>query len=140
MNSAIYFHTQHNINCAKIINKIIKGDKYIKYYNKFLIPYQCKIIDQQHNTIIGNFLYPMWNVLERSVLSSGPSFDYSYIKGNNYMIGINTSKLTKYNILGQSLVYGNELKAYKQTLFPNSILFFSIEKEIAEPLIKNGLL
>lgn len=145
MSSPIIFHTQYNINCAKIINQFIKGDKYIKCYNKYLIPYQCNYINYPYRIIYGNFVYPMWNTLERKILSKGATFNYSYIKGKDFITEVNPSTLGDYNIFTyniftNSFMYVNGIEAYEHTLQPNSILLFSINKSIAEPLIQNQLL
>ena len=140
MSPQIIFHTQHNINCAKIINQFVKGDKYIKYYNKYLIPYHCRQINQPNRMIYGNFVYPMWNTLERTILARGAIFDYSYIKGKDFVVEVNPSTLRDYHIFGQTFVYANGIKVCEQTIQPNSILFFSLDKTVAEPLIKSQLL
>ena len=140
MSSQVIFHTQHNINCAKIVNQFIKGDKYIKCYNKYLIPYHCKQINQPNRMIYGKFVYPMWNTLERTILSRGALFNYSYMKGKDFVIEFNPSTFRDYHIFGQTFVYANGIKACEHTLQPNSILFFSIDKAVAEPLIRQQLL
>ena len=140
MSSPIIFHTQHNINCAKIINQFMKGDKYIKCYNKYLIPYQCNHINRPYRIIYGNFVYPMWNTLERTILSKGTTFNYSYIKGKDFITEVNPSTLGDYNIFTHTFLYANGIEACEHTLQPNSILLFSIDKAIAEPLIQNQLL
>ena len=140
MNSPIIFHTQHNINCTKIINQFNKRDKYIKYYNKYLIPYHCKQIDHQKHMIYGKFVYPMWNTLERYLLTRNTIFNYSYMNGKDFIIEINPSIVKKYHIFGHKSIYINGIKANEHTLRSNSILLFSIDIAIAEPLIQNQLL
>lgn len=140
MASQVIFHTQNNINCNKIINQLIKGDKYVKHYNKYLIPYYCKQINHPNRVIYGNFVYPMWNTLERTILSRGAIFNYSYIKGKDYVIECNPSTFRDYHIFGETFVYPNGVKACEHTLLPNSMLLFSIDKDIALPLIQNQLL
>ena len=140
MSPQVFFHTQHNINCAKIINQFIKGDKHIKYYNKYLIPYHCKEINHPNRMIYGKFVYPMWNTLERTILTRGAVFNHSYIKGKDFSIEFIPSTFRDYHIFGQTFVYANGIKACEHTLQSNSILFFSIDKAIAEPLIKGHLL
>jgi hypothetical protein len=140
MSSPIIFHTQHSINCTKIFNQFIKGDKYIKYYNKYLIPYRCNHINHPYRMIYGNFVYPMYNTLKKSILSKGTTFNYSYIKGNEFITEFNPTTLRDYNIFSQTFLYPNGIEVCEHTLQPKSILFFSIDKAIAEPLIQNQLL
>ena len=140
MSSQVIFHTQHNINCTKIFNQFIKGDKYIKYYNKYLIPYRCNHINHPYRMIYGNFVYPISNTLKNNILSKGATFNYSYIKGKEYITEFNPSTLGDYNIFCQTFLYPNGIEACEYTLQPKSILFFSIDKAIAEHLIQNQLL
>jgi hypothetical protein len=140
MASQVIFHTQNNINCNKIINQLIKGEKYVKHYNKYLIPYHCTQINHPNRVIYGKFVYPMWNTLERTILSRGAIFNYSYIKGKDYVIECNPSTFRDYHIFGETFVYANGVKACEHTLLPNSMLLFSIDKDVALPLIQNQLL
>ena len=140
MSSQVIFHTSKQINCAKIINQFIKGDKYVKCYNQYLIPYHCHNINPENRMIFGRFLNPMWNTLERALLSRGTVFNHSYIKRNDFTIEINPNTFRDYHIFGQTFVYANGIKAYEHTLNTNSILLFPIDKTIAEPLIANYLL
>lgn len=140
MSSQVIFHTQRSINCAKIVNQFIKGEKYIKCYNKYLIPYHCREINQSNRMIYGKFVYPMWNTLERTILARGAIFSHSYMKGKDYVLEFNPTTFRDYHIFGQTFVYANGIKACEHTIQPNSILFFSIDKAIAEPLINHQLL
>ena len=140
MSSPILFHTSHSIKCSKIMNQFMKGEKYIKCYNKYLIPYHCAKINHENRMIFGRFIYPIWNTLERTILARGTVFNYSYIKGKDYTIEINPSIFKDYHIFGQTFVYANGIKVCEHTLQENSILLFPIDKVIAEPLIKNHLL
>jgi hypothetical protein len=140
MSTNVFFHTQHNIRCSKIIDQFIKGDKYIKYYNKYLIPYYCRDVNQENRMIYGKFVYPMWNTLERTILSRGAVFSHSYIKGKDFVIEFNPSVYKDYHIFGQTFVYANGIKAHESTLKPNTVLFFSLDKAVAEPLIKTQLI
>ena len=140
MSSQVIFHTTKQINCNKIVNQFIKGDKYIKCYNKYLIPYHCKGINHPNRMVYGNFIYPMWNTLERTILARGAIFNYSYIKGKDFAIEFNPNTLRDYHIFGQTFVYANGIKACEHTLQSNSILLFSLDKAVAEPLIRNQML
>jgi hypothetical protein len=90
--------------------------------------------------IFGRFIYPMWNTLERVILARGAIFNHSYIKGNDFTIEFNPTTFRDYHIFGQTFVYANGIKACEHTLLENSILFFAVDKSIAEPLIKSELL
>jgi hypothetical protein len=90
--------------------------------------------------IYGNFVYPISNTLKNNILSKGATFNYSYIKGKEYITEFNPSTLGDYNIFCQTFLYPNGIEACEYTLQPKSILFFSIDKAIAEPLIQNQLL
>ena len=140
MNPPVILHTQHNINCAKIIHKFINGDKYIKYYNKYLIPYHCQQVNHLNHMIYGKFVYPMCNTLENTLLTKGACFNYSYMKGKDFIIEFNPSIVNEYHIFTQNCRYPNGIKVYTRTLLSNSILLFSIDKATADPLIQSQLL
>lgn len=141
MSSPILFHTSHSIKCSKIINQIIKGEKYIQYYNQYLIPYHCHTINQENRMIFGRFIHPLFrNTLERTILARGTVFSHSYIKGNEFIFEVNPSTFKEYHIFGQTFIYANGIQVCEHTLKPNSILLFPIDKTIAEPLIINQLL
>ena len=82
----------------------------------------------------------MWNTLERTILARGAIFSHSYMKGKDYVLEFNPTTFRDYHIFGQTFVYANGIKACEHTIQPNSILFFSIDKAIAEPLINHQLL
>jgi hypothetical protein len=140
MNSLSILHCQHQINHSKFINHFIKGEKYFKHFNHYLIPYHCKDVNHNNCLIIGNFINPMWAPVERAMLTNANEFNYNYIKGKDFTIEYTPRKLTNYHIFGERRVYPNSILAYKNTLQPDSILLFPIHKDIAQPLINNQLL
>jgi hypothetical protein len=133
-------HSQHKINCNKIISHFLNGGRYFKHYNKYLIPYYCRDINHTNRIIDGRFTVPMWNVLERHILSQGSTFDYSYFKGDNFVIEMTPTTFHNYHILGAKRIYADGVYACNHTLMPNSILLFPLERHIAEPLIDRQLL
>jgi hypothetical protein len=133
-------HSQHKINCTKIINHFNNGGRYFKHYNKFLIPYYCRDVNHTNRIIDGRFNTPMWNILERYLLSEGNTFEYSYLKGTNFVIEMTPTTFQNYHILGQKRIYVDGVYACGHTLLPNSLFLFSLDKRIAEPLIDRQLL
>ena len=140
MNGNILLHTQHKINCAKFVKHFMEGGKYIKQYNYYLLPYQCTGISQQNCMIDGNFAYPVWRTLERTLLSRGTTFKYTYMKGHDFIIEISPSTFKKYHIFGETYVYPHGIKICPQILQPNSLLLFSVPCSVADPLISNQLM
>jgi hypothetical protein len=140
MNSHIILHSPISINSSKFVTAFISGNRHYKYYNTYLIPYHCKNIDYNNKIIIGSFIYPIWNTIERTVLTNSSKFTYSYLKGNNYTIEYNSNSLHNYHILGKNHIHMNTIKIYETILKPNSLLLFPIDKALAEPLIYSGLM
>jgi hypothetical protein len=140
MNSIIILHSQYHINPTKFVNHFNKGEKYFKYLNYYLIPYHCKDVNHNNRLVIGNFIYPMWAIIERSMLTRSNIFNYTYIKGKDFTIEYTPNSLTNYHIFGTHRVYPNGILANNITLQPNSILLFPIHKDIATPLINNQLI
>lgn len=140
MKSLSIIHSHHQINPSKLLSQLVKGEKYFKHYNHYLIPYQCQDINHNNRLIMGNFMYPMWNTLERAILSQCSDFNFNYLKGNDFTIEYMPSRLTDYHIFGRRNVFPNRIRVYSNTLQSNSILLFPIPKEIAVPLIENKLL
>ena len=140
MKSLSIIHSCHQINPSKILSHLVKGEKYFKHYNTYLIPYQCQDINYNNRLIMGNFIYPMWNTLERAILSNNTDFSYNYLKGNDFTIEYVPSKLGDYHIFGNRCIYPNRIRANSNTLQPNSMLLFPIPKELAIHLIENKLL
>jgi hypothetical protein len=140
MTSQIVIHSQNSINCKKIISQLLKGNQYIKYYNNYLIPYTCLDINHQNRIINGKFINPIWNVIERRILTGGGNFNYSYVKGKDFTLEFEPNKLRDYHIFGRTYVYANAIEISDTLLRPNTILLFSLDKNIAEPLIQNKLI
>jgi hypothetical protein len=133
-------HSNQQINISKYIDYLLKGEKYFKYYNHYLIPYQCQSVNHNNRLIIGNFVYPMWNTIEKAILSHNIDFKYNYVRGKDFTIEYNPRRLNDYHISGKMNIFPNKIRAYSNTLQPNSILLFPIHKKIAQPLIDNQLL
>lgn len=136
----IIFQSQQRINCSRVLQQYLKGERHFKHYNSYLIPYSCSNIDYDNRMIMGNFIYPMWNTLERTILTKGDKFEYSYIKGKDFTIELNPSSFKKYHIFGRTFVYPNAVEISETVLKPNTILLFSIPKIVADPLIQNKLM
>jgi hypothetical protein len=136
----IFFHTPYTINCGRIISQFIKGEKHLKYYNNYLVPYHCSHINHEKQVILGNFVHPMWGTAARNVLNKTEKFNHSYVKGSDFTLEFNPSAFKQYNILNQSNLHLYPIQVSDILLKPNSILLFSIHKDVAEPLIKNKLM
>jgi hypothetical protein len=140
MSGNILLHTQHKINCAKFVKHFMQGGKYIRQYNYYLLPYQCTGISIPNRMIDGHFINPVWHTLERSMLSRGTTFKYTYMKGGDFIMEIEPSKFKEYHIFGKTYVYPNGIKACPSTLQPNSVLLFSVPCSVADPLIQHQLM
>jgi hypothetical protein len=138
--SLVIFHTQHSINCANIIRQFAKGEKYLSHKNLYLLPYHCKDVNHQQRLIVGGFINPLWNSLERTILTKSNNFDYTYIRGHNFLFEYDSDSKKKYHIFGDKHVYANAIQLDDNFLGSSSILLFPIQKDIAEPLISHKLL
>ncbi len=140
MNSHLILHSPFSINPSKFVTAFINGNRHFKYYNTYLIPYHCKNVDYTNKIIVGSFIYPVWNTIERTILQNGCKFKYSYVKGNNYSIEYNSDNVYTYHILGKNQIHTNSITIYESLLKYNSLLLFPIDKALAEPLIYSGLM
>ncbi len=141
MQANLIIHTSHQINCTKFINHFFKvQNNHFKHYRHTLVPYYCKDVNHTSNIILGTFIWPIWNTLERTILSNGARFSHTYISGNNFIIEYKPTDNKSYHILGKSGLHLNKIHISDATLRPNSILLFSIPSDTAKPLIQNGLM
>jgi len=141
MNSGqLIIHAQKSINSQRVLTKIISGQRHIKYYNSFLIPFQCNKIDNKTKIIDGDFLYPIWNVLHRAILTNNNNFNYSYVRGSNYVFEYHTCDLTNYHIYSNYRIYPNSVALNNSILSDNSLLLFNLNVKIAKSLIEHNLM
>ncbi len=140
MSANLIIHSPHSINCNKFLNQFLQRNRHYKHYKSFLIPYFCREVDHNSHIISGNFVWPMWNTLERTILSKGAKFTYSYITGKDFIIEYYPQELNTYQIYGLNNLSKNYIYASKVTLQPSSILLFPIDCAVAKPLIENHLL
>ena len=140
MSINLIIHSPININCSKFVSSFIRGNRYFKCYNTYLIPYHCKNIDYNNKIISGNYIYPIWNTIGRTMITTGAKFNYSYLKGNNYTIEYDSDNLDTYHIFRENHIYTNAITIYEKVLKPNNILLFPIHKEVADRLIYSGLM
>ena len=138
MNYIIHSHNYIDFNI--ISKQLQKTQQYIQYNNSVLIPYLCRDIYHDKQIIQGNFIFPMWNVFERSILSKKTEFNFSYILGSNYNFQYQPENLKPYHLIGKKHVYVNSVLIGPVLLRPNSLLLFEVDKDIADPLINNKLL
>jgi hypothetical protein len=132
----LILHSSVNINCSKVLSAFNNGQRYFKKCNTYLIPYHCQEINYTNRIIIGSFVYPMWNSLERLLLSNGCIFNYTYIKGDNHSFVYKSDELkilSDYHISGKNKIHKSTVKINDKFLKPNTILLFPIHKTIAEP-------
>lgn len=140
MQANLLIHSPHSINCNKFINQFVQQNKHYKHYKSFLIPYFCREVNHNSRIITGNFVWPVWNTLERTILSKPTKFSHSYITGKDFLIEYTPEELSKYQFYGLNSLSNNSIYASQVTLKPMSILLFPISSEVAKPLIENNLL
>jgi hypothetical protein len=141
MSTNLILHSSHKINPTKFLNHFTKvGGNHFKYYNNILIPYFCEEINHNNRIIVGKFIWPVWNTLERSILSKGTQFNHTYIACKDTTIEHKPSEFKYYHIFGKTHIHANTIQASEKTLTPKSILLFSIPSEVATPLINRHLL
>ena len=136
------FHTQQAVNSTKFIRNYVEGLKHFKHNNLILLPYHCKEVNHNNRLISGSFIYPMWKPFERTLLSRGANFVYSYVKTPDFSIEVtpNPSAFKDYHIFGQGYLHTNKVRACEATLVPNSILFFQLHRDVAKPLVDHQLI
>jgi hypothetical protein len=141
MSANLIIHTPYHINCSKFVNHFTKvGGNNFKYYNNILIPYICQEVYHDNRIIVGKFIWPMWNTLERSILSRGALFNHTYITGRDFILEHKPSEVKNYHIFSTVNIMSNKIQIFDKTVHPSSILLFSIPNEVAQPLIDNHLL
>lgn len=140
MTTNLLIHSPFSINCNKFVNQFLQRQRHYRHYNHILIPYFCKNINHNSAIITGNFVWPIWNTLERTILSRGCEFHHTYICGRDFLIEYQPESLSKYYITGKNTLSNNSILVNDLVLKPNSILLFPIDRNVAKPFIDNHLL
>lgn len=140
MSANLIIHSPFRINSNKFVNQFLQGHRYYKHYNHILIPYLCRDINDNTGVIIGDFIWPVWNTLERTTLSRGCEFNHTYINGKNFCIEYRPEVLSKYYIFGRKTYSRGTMQINDIMLKPDSILLFPIPCDVAKPLIDNKLI
>ena len=146
MNSNLIIHSPHPLNSTKFVNHLLQYNKYntqckykyYKEYNTYFIPFTCNYVNHYNLVIMGRFINPIWNVLERTVVTRGAKFEYVYLANLYYKIEYKPVKLSNYRMYGKPIT--NNILASQVSLRPNSLLLFPVSCKIAEPLIEQALL
>ncbi len=120
------------------------GQRYLVQDNQYLLPFRGQIIHQHNFIIDGRFLYPMWNVFERTLLSKGSVFTYSYlpsagVKGS--FLELESSAFVPYHVSAGEKWY--KASAYLSRACPphdSCLLLFAVDARTAEPLIRHHLI
>jgi hypothetical protein len=115
-------------------------NNHFKNYKHILVPYFCKDINHSNRIIFGNFIWPMWNTIERTILLNGAQFNHTYITGKDFTIEYKPTELKNYHISNKTELYYNKVLISDAALRPNSILLFQIPSDAAKPFIENNLL
>ena len=148
MLSKLILHSPVSFNYAKFLNFHINGGKYFQYHNSYLIPFQCKDINCDERLIIGNFVYPLRNTLEKLILYKGVHLNYTYMLGDKFTVENRPATLRCYNILHENMnkeyeqqmmykkvsVYPNNVYIFDTFLKPDTILLFPVHKDITDIL------
>lgn len=140
MQPNLFIHSPHSINCNKFLNQFVQRNRHYKHYKSFLIPYFCREVNHNSRIISGNFVWPIWNTLERTILSKRTKFSHSYITGKDFLIEYRPEELYAYQFYGLNSLSNSCIYASQVTLNSQSILLFPIDCEVAKPLIENNLL
>lgn len=140
MNTNTIFHSQIPVHCCSIIKQFLNGRQYFRDANKYFIPFYCQNINQKNRVLSGNFVYPMWTPLKKAILYNGKSFTFSFFKSNNLTVEIKHSDLEIYHIYSNSKMYPASIQLSTHDIYKDSYLLFTLDKDVAEPLIHKQLL
>ena len=125
MISKLILHSPIPFNYAKFLNFHMNGRKYFQHQHNYLIPYHCKDVNYGERLIIGDFVYPLSNTLEKLILYKGAHFTYTYMMGDKFTLENRPTTLRCYNILHENMNKDNNNAAYKKvSIYPNTIFLF----------------
>lgn len=147
MLSKLILHSPISFNYAKFINFHMNGEKYFQHNNNYLIPFRCKDTNYNGQLIIGNFVYPVSNTLQKLILYKGAHFTYTYVAGDKFTLENRPTSLKCYNVLHEDMntddnptrykkinLYPNNTYIFDTLLKPNTLLLFPIDKDIIDIL------
>ena len=88
----------------------------------------------------GNFVCQIWNPLKKAILYNGKSFNYSFFKTNDLIVEIKHNEFDTYHIYSSTKMYPASIQLSTHDIYKDSYLLLTLDREIAEPLIKKNLL
>ena len=103
MLSKLILHSPIPFNYSRFLNFHMNGEKYFKHHNNYLIPFRCKDINYAGQLIIGNFVYPVSNTLQKLILYKGAHFTYTYMLGDKFTLENRPASLKCYNIFHENM-------------------------------------
>ena len=138
-------HSSQRLLSPSSLFPILQGhQRYIIQQNQYLLPFRGQIIHHHNFIIDGRFLYPMWNIFERTLLSKGSVFTYSYLSSpqeKGTFLELESSAFVPYHVSTGEKWYKES--AYLSRACPphdSCLLLFAVDAKIAEPLIRHHLI
>lgn len=117
--------------------------RYLVQHNQYLLPFRGQIIHHHNFIIDGRFLYPVWNVFERTLLSKGTRFPYTYTKlpCEGGVSELESSAFHSYHVSAGEKWYKDSVhlsRAYPP--HDSCLLLFAVDAKVAEPLLRHQLI
>lgn len=138
-------HSSQRLLSPSSLFSILQGHStYLVQHNQYLLPFHGHLIHHHQVIIDGRFLHPMWNVLERMLLSKRTVFTHSYLPSSQErgsFLELESSAFVPYHV-------STDEKWYKQSAclsracppHDSCLLLFAVDATWAEPLIRRHLL
>ena len=123
---------------------LLRGEqRYLLQHNQYLLPFRGQIIPHHNILIDGRFLYPVWNVFERALLSKGTVFPYTYTKlpCEGGISELESSAFTSYHVSTGEKWYKESVHLSRECPpFDSCLLLFTVDRKVAEPLLRHNLI
>ena len=116
------------------------GERVILNNKNVLIPFYCIHVNHSVHILQGKFVHPIWNTLEKNILSRKTTFNYTYTHDGTFIYQNYFPGHNKYHIFCNNKVFLNSIKVNDSMLNNKSLLLFSINDEIIQPMICDNLI
>ena len=135
-------HSSQRILTPSVLLSSLKlGQRFLVQHNQYLIPFRGQVIHHHKLLIDGRFLYPVWNVFERTLLTKGVAFPYTYVMQTGHeLLELESGCFTPFHVSSQEKWYKDSVHLPRDILHDSCLLLFDVDAKVAEPLIRHNLL
>jgi hypothetical protein len=133
--------SQRLLSPSTLVASLKLGRRFIVQQNQYLLPFRGQVIHHHNFLIDGRFLYPVWNVFERGLLSKGVVFPYTYVTQTGHdLLELESGCFTPFHVSSQEKLYKDSVHLPRDILHDSCLLLFDVDAKVAEPLIRHHLM